>query len=228
MHDSSSNDSEDSRGSSDKTLVTNALVGLTPGEASLLALPYELRTAILTPLVSRQTNLINQFYLEQYELMRPPDVCNVNRQLRQEALDLFYATNIFSLDVTKQEEITDAKDWFTMIGPSFVRRLRRLVIESYASVALAPGVSSRLPVRVTIDLKASLITNLFVMDQELLPIFKARADARVRSCTHAVLQAHEDLPWDVTSLGRLLECFDLAACSRFIGVQAGMRHETVH
>jgi len=128
---------------------------------ALLDLPFELREAIYEYLVVKPANTITM--LENHNCFQnevsaaQPAITRVNRQIRAEALPLFYKSNVFLAELSEKLDLDIAKRWLIAIGNSNVVHLRRLVLCGWSQV-IYQGRPSRLWIRCLFDLKDGTLT----------------------------------------------------------------------
>lgn len=60
-----------------------------------------------------------------------PALSKVSKQLRAEALPIFYNSNVFLAEISDAEDLETAKNWLAAIGDENVRHLRHLVMSGW-------------------------------------------------------------------------------------------------
>ncbi|KAK5173175.1 uncharacterized protein LTR77_003297 [Saxophila tyrrhenica] len=111
----------------------------------LLDLPRELRDevwfyALHQPLAAVTRASPYGTMIERNHTSEPP-LCRVNKQIRDETLDVFYGGSIFAADLYKKNgNRALAYRWAASIGNDSIRRLQLLVLSGYGGQECRPGV----------------------------------------------------------------------------------------
>lgn len=106
------------------------LFSLKPSRSRLLDLPAELREHIFSLAVTSEKPIVtfrlDRFQMESYEQASQPEITKVSRQIRREALPLYYDCNEFIIH-TEGEKAEDANRWLHYTQPH-LSKLCRLAI----------------------------------------------------------------------------------------------------
>lgn len=122
----------------------------------LLDLPPELRDLIYEYIVLKPKNTITMLpnfncFASEVSAAQPA-LIRVNKQLRSEALPMFYNGNVFLAEVSDTIDLHTAKRWLTSIGEHNIRHLRRLALCGWTKIAFG-HMTCRLWIRMLFDLK---------------------------------------------------------------------------
>ncbi|EMD00174.1 hypothetical protein BAUCODRAFT_30644 [Baudoinia panamericana UAMH 10762] len=125
-------------------------------QKGLLTLPPEIRQQIYELVVVKSRNTITMLsnaHCFQSEVgATQPALSFVNHQLRREALDVFYANNLFLAEISLREDLESARRWLYAIGEQNVACLRRLALCGWTRLPFG-HMTRRQWVRVVLDLK---------------------------------------------------------------------------
>ncbi|KAK4496995.1 hypothetical protein PRZ48_011444 [Zasmidium cellare] len=126
-------------------------------KATLLGLPQELRDLILCHILIKPTNTITMLpnfscHANEISALQPP-IGQVNRQLRHEALPVFYSANTFTAQLDNALDLDIALSWLTAIGDANISHLRKLILCGWTRVPFGRMITKRF-LRVVLDLKA--------------------------------------------------------------------------
>lgn len=125
-----------------------------------LDLPQELRDEIYQYVLIKDhaviTLLSNEDCKSQISAAQPP-ICYVSKQIRSEALPIFYRSNNFAAELADDEDLETLQNWFATIGKQNVKDLRVLSL-SACTTSKIDGSFRRCSARCTIDSSSGRIT----------------------------------------------------------------------
>lgn len=104
----------------------------------LLDLPKELRDQIVSSILIKPQNTItmlsNSHCFQSEVSASQPTISMVSKQLRAEALPIFYSSNHFLAELSNPDDLATARNWLAAIGDGNVRHLRHLVLSGWTKV----------------------------------------------------------------------------------------------
>jgi len=177
-----------------------------PLTKNFLDLPFELREAIYEHLVVKPANTITM--LENHNCFQnevsaaQPAMTRVNRQIRAEALPLFYKSNVFLAELSEKLDLDIAIRWLIAIGNANIANLRRLVLCGWSQVIYQTR-PSRLWIRCLFDLKNGTLT----IDGNQVGKYISKDMSMMQQAFQFMIEYLEGRAWDELSLRYFLEGF---------------------